>query len=219
MKEKLQFKKIRGGCGKVMAVKAKIIPVDGGEEIQVMYNPNEYSVSFEAKYSGEGTQKQFKITQTPEFKISLFYDTYEKGTDVRKETKKVTSLLDPTVSGEKTKRPKICLFVWGGFSYRGVISKIDQKFTMFLKDGTPVRSLMDVTFISEEIPKKEEDSKGLEACRKLWVVKSGERLDMIAHRALKDPTKWRKIAKLNKIHNPISFPKVQDIGRILVIPD
>ncbi len=204
-----------------MAEKAKIIPLDleGAQEISVMFNPNEYTVSFEAKYTGENDKKQFRVTETPEFKVSLFYDTYEKRSDVRNETKKITSLLDPKVSGKSTKKPPVCLFVWGGFTYRGVLAKIEQKFTMFMESGTPVRSLLDVTFIEEKLFKQEDKDKGLEACRKLWVVKSGDRLDLIANKALKDPLKWRSIADANQIVNPLGFPRKNDVGRILVIPD
>lgn len=204
-----------------MAEKAKIIPQDikGVGEISVMFNPNEYTVSFEGKYSGENDKKQFQISETPEFKVSLFYDTYEKRTDVRGETVKITSLLDPKVTGKNTKRPPVCLFVWGGFTYRGVLSKIEQKYTMFLQSGIPVRSLLDITFISDEPQKKVEIAQGRHACRKLWIVKSGDRLDLIANEALKDPQKWRMIAQANGIVNPFGFPSKNDFGRTLVIPD
>lgn len=204
-----------------MAEKAKIIPLDlnGVGDISVMFNPNEYTISFEGKYTGENDKKQFQIAETPEFKVSLFYDTYEKRKDVRLETVKITSLLNPKVSGKNTKKPPVCLFVWGGFTYRGVLSKIEQKFTMFLENGTPVRSLLDVTFISDEPEKKVENAKGREACRKLWIVKSGDRLDLIANEALKDPLKWRIIAEVNGIVNPFGFPDKNDFGRTLVIPD
>ncbi|MNL54211.1 hypothetical protein D3C87_1775220 [compost metagenome] len=51
------------------------------------------------------------------------------------------------------------------------------------------------------------------------MVKSGDRLDLIANEALKEPLAWRRIAELNKIVNPIGFPGKNDIGRTLVIPD
>ncbi len=204
-----------------MAQKAQIIPLDlaGAVPITVMFNPNEYTVSFEGKYTGENDKKQFIRSETPEFKVSLFYDTYERRRDVKLETGKLTSLLDPKVPGKNTKKPTVCLFIWGKFTYRGVLSKIDQKFTMFLEDGTPVRSLLDVTFISDESEKKVEIAEGREACRKLWIVKSGDRLDLIANEALKDPMKWRIIAEVNKIINPLGFPDKNDFGRTLVIPD
>ena len=203
-----------------MAEKAKIIPLEGGgAPIEVMFNPNEYTLNFQATYEGEEPNRQFKKAEVPEFNVSLFYDTYEKGSDVRKETLKVTRLLFPTVSGAKTKKPPTCLFVWGGFSYRGILTKVTQKYTMFLPTGVPVRATLDITFETKELKMKVEEDKGLQACRKLWTVKSGDRLDLIANQALRDSTQWRQIAKLNKISNPFNFPSKNDFGRILVIPD
>lgn len=74
-----------------MAKKAQIIPLDlaGMGPISVMFNPNEYTVSFEGKYTGENDKKQFQRSETPEFKVSLFYDTYEKRKDVRRDRKSV----------------------------------------------------------------------------------------------------------------------------------
>lgn len=206
-----------------MAEKAKIIVYDKNDKeeraITVMYNPSEYSVSGVARFTGRENKKQFQITEMPEFKVSLFYDTYERGSDVRLETNKIVSLMSPIVSGKQTKRPPVCGFIWGKFLYRGFITDVQQKFTMFLGSGVPVRAQLDVTFTSQESDKKIDQSKGLEACRKLWVVKSGDRLDLIANEALKDPLQWRRIAELNKIDNPVNFPGDKDVGRTLVIPD
>ncbi len=204
--------------------KAKIYYVDdsGAHHIEVMFNPNEYTVSYEAKYEGENDKKQFKVTQMPEFKVSLFYDTYERGgtgADVRRETNKIVLLMKPSKSKKKTKLPPECVFSWGLFNYRGVVTRVDQRFTMFLGSGIPVRAVVDVTFTSSLLEKEVDVFKGLEACRKLWTVKSGERLDLIANAALKDPLKWRRIAEINKIVNPMEFPRKDDIGRILLIPD
>ncbi len=203
-----------------MAEKAQIIPLDGGgAPIKVLFNPNEYTLSFESTYNGEDSNKQFYKTEVADFNVTLFYDTYEKGTDVRKETIQVTSLLYPSVVGAKTMKPPTCLFIWGGFTYRGILKKITQKYTMFLPTGVPVRSTLDITFETKELEMKVEEDKGLQACRKLWTVKSGDRLDLIANQALRDPAQWRYIAKLNKISNPFSFPSKNDFGRTLVIPD
>lgn len=208
-----------------MAEKARIVVYDDknkeqrSKQITVMFNPNEYTIVAEAKYSGEDNNIQFIGTEVPEFKVSLFFDTYESKMDVRQETKKIFALMVPSVAGKKTKRPPVCGFVWGKYLYRGIITNLEQRFTMFLPNGVPVRAVADVTFKSKEIFKKAEDLKGLEACRKLWMVKSGDRIDLIANEALKDPKAWRRIAIINKIDNPMEFPNNSDIGRTLIIPD
>jgi hypothetical protein len=205
-----------------MAEKAIIDVLEGpnkGTLEVIRYNPREYSVSTSSKTSDEGSGVRFTQVNKEDFSVSLFFDTYEKKSDVRKETEKIVSLIMPTVEKKDTKQPPVCRFVWGSFDYKGVIHKVDQKFTMFLQSGIPVRAELTVTFKS--VVTKEEDAqlKGKDACRKLWRVKTGDRLDLIAHKALKDPAQWRRIALANDIVNPFAFPKDDDIGTLLIIPD
>jgi hypothetical protein len=204
-----------------MAEKAKIKVLEGPNagEIEVMYNPREYSVSTMIEASGEGENLQFKRATMPEFTVPLFFDTYEEQTDVREKTEKITMLQLPVVEGRKTKSPPKCLFVWGGFTYQGLISKVEQKFTMFLSTGIPVRAELTVTFRDAYTKEEYKRLRGKEACRKIWTVKSGDRLDLIAYKALKDSARWRKIADVNNITNPPIFPADKDIGRRLIIPD
>lgn len=201
-----------------MAEKAKIKVLSTGQEIPVMFNPNEYSVSTTAALSGEGTGIQFQKVNAEDFTVTLFFDTYEKQTDVREKTEEIASLLLPTVEGRETKQPPTCLFIWGGFAYKGIIHNISQKFIMFLSTGIPVRA--ELTIIFKSVVTQEEDARfrGREACRKVLTIKSGDRLDLVAHRTLKDPGQWRRIAEANNISNPLTFPTEENIGNMLVIP-
>ncbi len=209
--------------------KAKITILDGPnvkDEIEVMFNPSEYSVVCSAQLDEKNKKDPtFKSVNVEDFTVKLIFDTYERhknvesGKDVRKLTEKITRVIMPFKEGKKSKRPPICLFSWGNFAYKGIISKLDQKFILFLPDGTPVREEMTVTF--KAIMTAEEYSKnmGLEACRKVWTVKSGDRLDLIADMELKDASLWRKIADENHIDDPLKFPHDSDIGRQIIIPD
>ena len=199
--------------------KAKIKVLDTGEEIDVMFNPSEYTVSTVGKFDNKKPIPFFSEVTLDDFLIKLIFDTYGEKTDVRKLTNKIGKLVMPTVEGKKTKKAPLCLFIWGKFTYKGIIYKISQKFTLFLSDGTPVRAELNITFKALVTPEEYAKNMGMDACRKVWTVKSGDRLDLIANKALKDPSLWRKIAKENKIDNPLSFPKESDIGRILIIPD
>ncbi|MCL6590418.1 MAG: peptidoglycan-binding protein LysM [Firmicutes bacterium] len=204
-----------------MVEKAKIKVLDGPNkgEITVMFNPKEYATTLKVVESGQSPNIQFKKVAMENFKVPLFFDTYEKQTDVRDVIKPIVSLVNPIVEGTQTKKPPLCLFVWGGFSFEGYAVEVRQNFTMFLESGIPVRCDLDVTF-RRNVPREQaEIDAGLNACRKLWTVKSGDRLDLIAAQALKDPAQWRRIAKANSIINPLAFPTDADIGKFLVIPD
>lgn len=208
-----------------MAVKAEIHLLDkegknATKKIKVMFNPVEYTFSEGAEVEKKKTgQLEFKKMSRSDFTVTLFFDTYEEQTDVRKKTVEIANLIKPVVEGQEKKRPNLCLFAWGGFAYKGVISKVDQKFILFLDSGIPVRAEVTVTFKCYESDEELEKKLGTDACRKLWTVKTGDRLDLIAHFALRDVNQWRRIAELNNIVDPLMFPEQSDLGTTIVIPD
>lgn len=193
------------------------------EKIEVMYNPTEYLYELGVQYTKiRHGQMQFNGAVFKPFTVSLFFDAYEAegaGRDVRNYTKRLADLLKPSVAVKDTKKPPECIFSWGSFTLAGVIQTVEQKFTMFLADGTPVRATVNLTLQPTATAKEVKESLGKEACRKLWTVKSGDRLELIAYHALGDAGQWRKIARENRIDNPLRFPKPADIGRTLVIPE
>lgn len=209
-----------------MLEKAKIKILEGPYaddpgEIEVMFNPTEYTDVKEVEKAGEGSNIQFKRVRMKTFSVKLFFDTYEEQgdkRDVKKKTEAIVSLLLPSVKG-KSQRPPLCVYIWGSFSFRGIVSKVSQKFIMFLESGIPVRAELDVTFESVLIKEEEAKHESKTESRKFCMVKTGDRLDLIANKMLKDPTQWRKIAEENNITNPLAFPMANDIGRILIIPD
>lgn len=206
-----------------MAVeKAKIYIENQGDPVEVLFNPREYSISQQADFgTGENsdTEVQFNGFKFQPFNLSLFFDTYEEQVDVRdKYTDKIARLTEPSVEGTENNRPPECIFSWGSFAIQGVIQKVDQKFTMFLSDGTPVRAEITISFNPVDASREVNDLIW-EACRKHLIVKSGDRLDLIAHRMLKDPASWRKIAEINNITDPLDFPADDDIGTVIIIPE
>ena len=212
-----------------MVEKAKIRVLEGANkgDIELMFNPVDYNVIKDVQKTGKGGKIQFNTVDVSEFSVKLFFDTYENKkktgvreiTDVREITEKIVSLLKPTIKGKHTKRPPICLYVWGSFSYRGIVTKVDQKFLLFIESGIPVRAELTVTFSSVLIKEEAAELSSKSDSRKFWTVKTGDRLDLIAYSTLKDPAQWRTIAEANEINNPLLFPKPDDIGRMLIIPD
>ncbi|RKH00545.1 MULTISPECIES: CIS tube protein [Corallococcus] len=199
--------------------KAIIQNLDSREQIEVMYNPVEYTSSTQLVTSRVGSTLQFQRMESPSFSVNLFFDTYEQGTDVRNLTRRLVAFQEPTVGSKEPREPPTCLFSWGGFQYTGVIRKIDQRFTMFLPSGAPVRAELSVTFEQVLTPRQAIENAGLDNCRKLHIVSQGDRLDLIAFRELGDASAWPRIASLNGIVDPLNFPSQAQIGTALIIPD
>jgi len=200
-------------------VKAMIINTETGGIIPIMFNPEEYSITRNAKFSDpkvpglETTETEFSHGMPETLTMELFFDTYESGLDVRLYTERIANLLelDP-----KTDEPPVCLFVWGTLTFQCMLESVTKKFTMFNTFGLPVRATLNVTFrgynkLDFLLAKNPFRSLGH---AKVYVVKGGETLSQIAWNVFQDPSLWRKIADHNKIENPIELQP----GQVLRIP-
>ncbi|RKN75971.1 CIS tube protein [Paenibacillus ginsengarvi] len=201
--------------------KAKFVVDRGGskEDIEVLFNPNEYNLESSNNFNWERVPGlslplgQFVNGNNTTLSLDLFFDTYEKKTDVREYTKKITGLLDVE---KELHAPPICRFVWGSFDFKGVVEKVTQSFTMFLDTGIPVRAKLKVNLTSwytkeeqlQHIPRHSADR------TKQKMLKQGEELWMIAAEEYQDPGLWREIARANRIDNPSKPPS----GKKITVP-
>lgn len=204
--------------------KAQIVNLDTDEKVDCMFNPKELSL----KKTNSWTEEPVKEGDVPtlefgggkpiDLKMQLFFDTYyEKGEDVRKHTDKVWRLMD--VIRKPGERPKAahCRFTWGTYlSFRAVVTNISQTFTLFLSNGTPVRSTLDVSF-KQSVDEKKKPSQNPTTISKPGYrtrrVRQGETLDWIAFEEYGDPNRWRFLADVNKLDDPMSLEE----GLVLAI--
>jgi hypothetical protein len=194
---------------------AKIINLDGGgSPIECMFNPKEYSFSKRNQWTAgksKGSnmpQLEFGGGQPATLQMQLFFDTYAAGKDVRKEfTDSIWQLMmvDQKLKDPKNKkgRPPKVRFQWGSaWSFDAVITTVNQKFTLFLSDGTPVRATLDVTFQQIKdaalFPPQNPTSAGAGGER-VWVVNEGDTLAWIAYKEYGDSNQWRRIADANRL--------------------
>jgi len=196
--------------------------VDGtpkGGRIDVLFNPAEYSIQKTNQFAetpllGLPTpMRQFTSGGAETLTLDLFFDTYEKGEDVRLYTDKVAGLLN---IDRDLHAPPTVKFIWGKLEFKGVLEQITKKFTMFLADGIPVRATLSVTFKEYKTIQEQLESRLLHSAdrTKSRLVKEGESLWLIAAQEYDDPTLWRPIAAANAIDNP----RVLTPGMALVIP-
>ena len=208
--------------------KATIKNVDTGEETTCMFNPKEYTFTKQNTWQagmvlGSNVPKvEFAGGQAMTLQMELFFDTYEEGKDVRKEyTDKIWKLMmiNPDTKDKANKgRPPMCEFSWGQtWTFKAVITSLNQKFTMFLSDGTPVRSTISVTFQQAaekgKYPGQNPTTLSLPGY-KTRAVKQGETIDWIAFDEYGDPGLWRFLADTNNLPDPMRL----QVGQVLAIP-
>lgn len=215
--------------------KAKIYEVDkdgkskGDQGVTCMFNPAEYTVSKSNSFNEKATPKgnapnsEFATVGSQKLKLSLTFDTYEKGTDVSQETRKLWTFMAPKKSdrsqeGSKDEPPQVA-FEWGVFRFVAYITNMTQRFTLFTHQGVPVRAKVDVDFSQYTDPEdyqelKQNPTSGGGPAERIWKVTAGDRLDNIAASVYQNASRWRQIAEHNNLRDPLALRP----GQVLRIP-
>lgn len=202
---------------------ASISATDNSVTVKCMFNPEHYSVKKQNTYdAGEELVKPPK----PEFKrygrstltlSTLYFDTYETGEDLTKTTNDLWKLMRPVDPDDPESTPPEVKFKWASFEFTAVITDMTIKYTLFDKDGNPVRAEVSVSFMQSEDPTRyphQNPTSGGGPIQEIHKVIRGDRLDLIAARVYGDATQWRRIAEYNRIRNP----KTLRPGQIITIP-
>jgi nucleoid-associated protein YgaU len=187
--------------------KARITVEHSGAQIDVMFNPEEYSLNKDNNFASQAIPGlsapilQFVHGNTRTLEMELFFDTTDKRTDVRDETQKVVSLLD---IDSELHAPPVLLFAWGSLQLRCVLTRANQKFIRFLEDGRPSRARVTVSFSEFIDPEREakEVNRQTADYSKGYMIRQGDTLTALAFRFYADPAVWRPIAIVNGIDDP-----------------
>ena len=207
--------------------KAKLTNTNTGDSVNVLFNPEEYTLAREVNYAQAAIPGlsapllQFVNGALQTLEMELLVDTLEShaaagaraGSDVRVQTRKVVDLMniDP-----KTHAPPIVLFAWGSLTFTCVLARATQRFIMFRQDGIPVRARLQVTF--NEFRNVELEAKEIKRetadFTKRYTVGQDESLFGIAYTEYGNPALWRPIA----LRNGIDDPRELEAGLELAIP-
>ena len=201
-------------------VKAEIQNLDTNDKTTVKFNPKEYTFEKSSPWAEHNVQgldapaQEWTAGNPMRLAVELFFDVYEeKGSarDVRLYTDKIEEMAH--VNPDKH-RPPLLLFCWGKkLQFRCFLTRLSQRFTLFLDDGTPVRAVLNCTFT--EFTPPEEQLKGKPRHSpdhtKRRVVKQGDTLSWIAGKEYGNPAEWRIIADANRIEDPMNLTPGQEL--------
>lgn len=206
--------------------KLKIAIESSGEELTVLYNPEEYTVNKDNNFAVQSVPGlgspivQFVNGNQRTLEVELFFDTYDTPSlpksDVRDQTKQITGLM--VIDGE-LHAPPVLRVTMASLNFRCVLSRVSERFLMFMPDGVPVRARLTCTFIEFVDAAQEAQAANLQTAdfSKFHVVAAGETLSGIATAVYEDPEMWRPIALANELANPLRIA-VGDRLRIPPLP-
>ncbi|MBN2544696.1 MAG: LysM peptidoglycan-binding domain-containing protein [Spirochaetes bacterium] len=199
--------------------KAVIKNLDTNEDIEVLFNPDEYIITKQTPWREHLIQGldsppvEFISGERKNLIMELYFDNTEDKKDVRKSTEKIEELM---MVNPDEHRPPLLLFSWGSLKFKCVLEDIVQRYTMFLPDGTPIRAIIKIMFkeYSDASRQFKEKPRHSSDHTKSIILKEGDSLSKISAKEYNDPKKWREIANANNIDDPL---KVKP-GTILRLP-
>lgn len=199
--------------------------VDSGSKINVDFNPSSYTINGQVDYqagsmdSGTKLNIEFNHLQSPHatFSTELTFDCYKHGEsedsmpNVNDKLKKLRVMMRKE---SELHAPPNIIFVWGDLSFVGVITSLNETYTMFLSNGKPVRAKATISIKGC----RAEDLKPIVGHSpdrtKLHTVSDKDTLWSVAHKEYGSCADWVCIAAHNNIVKPYELTP----GKTLVIP-
>lgn len=195
-----------------------------GIEMVVQFNPETLKVTYsnqvvppQGKASQDGPAAfQFVGTGTTKLSLQLWFDvsgqddeTENPVIDVRNLTKNVAYFMTPKAEGKHMVIPAV-RFLWGSFSFDGVMDSLDESLEYFSREGIPLRASMSFGLTQQKI----EAFTGAEGTaaspggaaptpgtQPLTAARQGESVQAMTARGPAGAD-WKAVATANGIENP-----------------
>ncbi len=212
------------------------LEIDGGETIQVLFNPTEYTITKTNTWNFKQVQgaslppAEFGGGNPRELSLSLLLDSslLTPGQSVKGVTDKLFKMMDVAdgqPSGGTRSTPPFVTFRWGAVdTFKAVCTSLTVAFQLFKPNGEPIRADVKLqlkqaeeasTASSSSANAPQNPTTRAMAGRGVHLIKDGDTLPSIAYRTYGDATRWRVIAEANDVDDPLRLRR----GRALMLPE
>lgn len=185
--------------------------------IDFQFNPKELKVAKSATWKRE-SQRNRRSSSVPEFSgsepvkltVEMFLDATDKNasqTGVVTTVEQLFSLVVPTKESLSAGKacPPVVIFRWGGLTgFVAYVSQVQVTYSLFAPGGTPIRAVAQVSLeeLTPDYPPQNPTS-GSDRVRSTHVSVDGDSLPALAHREYGDASRWRDIAAVNGMDDPM----------------
>jgi nucleoid-associated protein YgaU len=188
--------------------------LDGGGELEVHYNPTQLAIQKSsawtdtpARGAASAPRPEFVGAQARTLTLTLLLDGSDGKHDVAKDAETLQSWCNPTPESltRGTPQPPLVQLEWASPAlFDAYLSTVNVTYTLFDRDGTPLRANVDVTL--RESPRAaagQNPSSGAPPGHGTHVLAAGDSLQAIAHREYGEAALWRGLARYNRIADPL----------------
>lgn len=214
---------------KKMIIKAYTDPQRSSlvDSFTLMFNPNTYTQKYEVEYhdrqgpGDSGSPQVFGKIKPQEYTFEFVFD----GTGVATETKKevqdeVNKFLKMAGYTGDTHRPTYLELLWGSLVSKCVLKSAEITYTLFKRDGFPLRAKVKATF-SEDIEdalRVKKERKNSPDLTHVHTVHAGERLPQLCYEYYGDAGRYLQVAMYNHLDQfrhleageQLLFPPIKD---------
>lgn len=206
---------------------AKIKNLKTGDEHPVMFNPFEYAITKSVQYTKTPQMGKnmpgfaYQSGGARSLQLTLYFDTSDTLESVETHTKKLWTLVEidesSTVANTNISSPPQVAFIWEKLEFKAFITQMSQKFTLFTKDGKPIRCVVTMT-LEEGVPAPEGEAQEPGATSTTQqnapaTATEGQRPDNVAAQNGGSPNDTRQVMAANNVDNPLRVPRGTTLNR------
>lgn len=130
----------------------------GGKQVSVQFNPETLKVTFNNQVqTQEGAPSRLFVgAGTTKLAVQLWFDVSalppeDSTKDVRDLTSEVIYFITPQQEGQNFIPPAL-RFVWGSFSFDGIVESVEESLEFFSGEGRPLRASVSLNLTQQKIP-------------------------------------------------------------------
>lgn len=206
---------------------AKIKNLKSGAEYPVMFNPFEYAITKQVTYTKGNVMGRNAPSYTfsqggpKSLQLTLYFDTADTLQSVKTFTDPLWTLVqidESTVVTDTNKSsPPQVAFIWEKLEFKAFITNMSHKYTLFTKDGTPIRCVVTMTLEegipADEVPPQEAGATSTSQQQAPATATEGERPDNMAAQNGGNPNNTRDMMAANNVDNPLNVPRGTNLNR------
>ncbi len=218
---------------KKMTIEAYRTPDYSGaivETFVVMFNPNTYTQKYEVEYQDRqgqgdtGSPQVFGKIKPQEYTFEFLFDGTGAALPCIDVQKTVERFLSVTGKHDgEIHRPKYLKLSWGALISKCVLKSGEITYTLFKRDGFPLRAKIKATFAEniEDALRVADERKSSPDLTHVHEVKAGEHLSLLAHHYYGDASRYVQVAQFNNLKNyrhliigqKLAFPPIKQVAK------